>query len=495
MLRSDRMLKRAPCFPACRPPMLHSQSSFVQKQLLHRPVAATLWPSLQLLLLSLSLLPVAGRDAQTPSGHCSRAAAGVGDACPADVANVGSDEEAASPVRWRTRAYERAETSAEVYGGAHAATIFKKHGYEAEIGDDWDLLWTHRPQLRALSLAGISAKGSGGLRLVNQCGYFKAAGQKCHFAGHVNRVVAELEASGDPARTARFAHLRNFVLNHEEPRRRWREEVQSDPSKPWVLKECSAGLAKGVEILHGQALLERAREGRPRIWTVAQEYLVNPFLGFGGRKFHLRVYVLVTGWAPSPHVFMFDEGIVFRSRHSYDDKSVSTRRDVFSAVSPDVEALPHAALWTAIDAVAARSDAIGSAEVRGRLQSVVRELFGGANVALEQSMGSAAAHAERLESQGLACFDFFGLDVMLSASLEPYVLEVNFGSNLEVDDRGSDVSAFLRSVKGPLLEQLAQWSKRRLRRLRRGGAAVAEGEAEAEDHAEADILQNFTRVL
>merc|ERR1712194_689008 len=58
------------------------------------------------------------------------------------------------------------------------------------------------------------------------------------------------------------------------------------------VKECSAGASTGVQLLHGKELRQKTLEEKPKDWVVAQEYLSRPYLGFGGSKFHLRVYVL-----------------------------------------------------------------------------------------------------------------------------------------------------------------------------------------------------------
>ncbi|CAK0866352.1 unnamed protein product [Prorocentrum cordatum] len=265
--------------------------------------------------------------------------------------------------------------------------------------------------------------------------------------------------------------------------------------RPWVVKRCDAGLSQGVALLSGRELLaasERWASGREAKspWTVAQEYLERPYMGFGGSKFHLRVYVLVTRWAPSPSVLVFDEGLVFRSRDPYQHDNLSEGRDIHPAPPRNnVEAFSHATLWASLDAKSAARQAKaaivqrpGSAEVRGRMAAAIRAIFG---EALAESFGDPGeTDPSRV---GFACFDLFGLDVMFDEELRPFVLEVNHGPNLQVDDRGEESEGLLGRVKAPLVAQLAAWAALRARRALEGAA----GERRTEDEA----LLSFTRVL
>ena len=87
-------------------------------------------------------------------------------------------------------------------------------------------------------------------------------------------------------------------------------------------------------------------------WAVAQKYIEEPYLKFGGSKFHMRLYILVTSWE-TPAIFLFNEGFLFRSRHKYDATSPSVEKDVFSAVSDDVENLALSSLWSHLGDLAA----------------------------------------------------------------------------------------------------------------------------------------------
>lgn len=296
--------------------------------------------------------------------------------------------------------------------------------------------------------------------LAHNCHYFKGAGQKCYFAGHMRRIVATLGAK-DPERLKRFKHLRDLVLNHKDQFETWRSEARANPDKAWVYKVCNAGMSQGVEILRGKELLKRVEEPAPKgTWIVAQEYLENMFMGFGQRKFHLRVYVFVSQWHPSPHVFVFNEGVVFRSVHKYNPKKLSNERDVFSMISSDIDALPHSTFWNHLDELHAKNaSSPAAASVKEHMFESINAIFG---VALEESFGKSSDFDKKLRDRGYNCFDLFGLDVMFNDRLEPIILEVNTGPNMEIDDRGEEAGGLLKGVKGPLIAQLAHFMRLRI---------------------------------
>uniref|UniRef100_A0A7S1EX81 Tubulin--tyrosine ligase-like protein 5 n=1 Tax=Noctiluca scintillans TaxID=2966 RepID=A0A7S1EX81_NOCSC len=374
------------------------------------------------------------------------------------------------PLRWRRHPYNE-KPPQRTYGGEFVEQAFRSR-FQGPVSDDhWDVFWHKDLQVEHIVRHELPARPG---RLVNYCGYFKGAGQKCYFCGHSRRVQAALE--NNASRASRFTHLRTFMLKDPKQFAQWAQEVRADPSKPWVFKPCSAGMSTGIELLQGDRLL--AAVGRPsEKWSVAQEYL-HPYMGFGSSKFHLRMYLLVTRWGPPASAFIFDEGIVFRSRQQYNPGALTEDRDVFSAASSEVEALPHAALWTVLDDAAQSTGLPDSSAVREHIFDVVRELF---SVSLEESFGD----REKLHGRGFGCFDLFGLDVMLDETLTPYVLEINTGPNMEISDRGEENTSLLRRVKGVLIEQLLHWAELHVRQPETLDAERIEGES----------LQNFTRIL
>ncbi|CAK0900908.1 unnamed protein product [Prorocentrum cordatum] len=299
-------------------------------------------------------------------------------------------------------------------------------------------------------------------RLASQCGYFMAAGQKCRLARHVAAVRAALGGSVEGR------HPPTYELKNQTQFNAWRAAAQSDLGLHWIVKPCAAGRSAGIRLLSGSEVAGIAEPAWDS-WDVAQAYL-DPYMGFGGRKFHLRLYLLVTRWSPAG-ALLYDSGLVLRSRRAYTEGRRSDE-DIFSAISDDVEPLALAALWGQI-----------GGEAAGRVWSEIGALFA---ELLGHRLAESFGDPRRLLERPYGCFDLFGADVLLDAGLRPFLLEVNMGPNLYVEGRGA-YREVLRQVKAPLVEQVVDWLALRARRAPQG--------REAAEALEASTLLNFTRVL
>lgn len=374
-------------------------------------------------------------------------------------------------LRWRGVPYPAAlQEDGEVYGGDHTTERFAARGFEGPVMDDsWNVLFTQWPASKWLMRHPEvleSAQPSKAVRLVNHCEYYAAAGDKCAFAEHLSRVASF---------TQKHHHLRTFELHDPEQYSQWQREAQNDPHRHWIIKGCTNGASQGIKLLQGRAV----RHSAPAVgtWAVAQEFLAHPYLGWGGHKFHLRLYALVTRWDPVG-VVLFNNGLVFRSRAKYHNGKPSLRKDIFSSVSKQVRLLELGKLWQHIDSTAE----VPSKVVRERVVSLLKDVLGSG---LKESFGD----PRHLAKRGFSCFDLFGVDVILDQQLEPYVLEVNIGPNLWLD---ADYETMQRRVKGELLDQVAHWAQLRIEDQ---STANTEPTLERQIDLENMAFQNFERLL
>jgi len=374
-------------------------------------------------------------------------------------------------LRWRPFPYSvsKPQFAKVIYGGGFVGQAFAQYFDGPEEGEDWDLLWTHRPQDAAL--ASVALPPRSGRRLVNHCNYFAPAGNKCKLSRHTTEIRRHSEEH-------RSRHLRSYDLSNPDELAEWRGDVAENSNKIWVLKPCLGGASQGIQLAKGSEALDAQKGFVPE--TVAQEYVDEPFLGFGGRKFHLRLYILVPRWGPTV-AYLYDNGLVFRSREDYAGSGPSTQRDIFSSISKNVEGLPLATLWQHLDNLSGPVLKAASVEgesvskvVRQRLHNVLAELLSNDK---EEQVGF-----EELESsRGYGCFDLLGADVLLDSKLQPYVLEFNIGPNLWIDNHGQEQMELLKPIKDPLVKQISQWTALRLN--------------DADEKAEEEALRDFTRFL
>jgi len=376
------------------------------------------------------------------------------------------NESSCDGLQWRGAPYKLSDPkfARTIYGGKYITEAFNRCGFVGPFdGEDWDVLWTHRPQDAALMSMDLPPRR--GMRLVNHCNYFQDGGNKCKFARRAN-LLTRKRAEANPR------HLRIYELDDRRQLVDWKKSVNANPEEYWVLKPCLGGGSKGVEVHRGREALTALKHFDTP--TVAQEYVAQPYLGLEGRKFHLRHYILVTRWMPTA-AYLFNDALIFQSRHRYNDRP--SERDIFSGISEAVEGLPQRVLWDRLDADPSLNI---SAAVRANIEDVFREFLG---TEVEEVYGSFSSW----EARQFSCFDLFGVDTMLDAQLQPRVMEINVGPNLWVDNHGKDNEVQLRRIKVPLVDQVLRWAA-----LRTSRRTISPEEAAA---IEASTLQNFTRLL
>ncbi|KAI8474298.1 MAG: tubulin-tyrosine ligase family-domain-containing protein [Monoraphidium minutum] len=256
---------------------------------------------------------------------------------------------------------------------------------------------------------------------------------------------------------------------------------------PWMLKTAQH-LGMGLCLLPGEqafahALVPRAPAAKP--WVLAQRYVADPLL-IGGRKFGVRLWVLVTGAGPL-RAYLSDRGLVLFSTEGYDAESLSDDGEVDYGEGSDASMGGAAAAGAAAAAAtatgagagagagaaaAAAAGGAGRGHVTNYAQNVdgqvwdldmLREHLGGAAYdALWSKLVSSAARVvaatlpevlseqAKLQAPPNSTFELLGLDYLVDADHHPWLLEVNGTPSLAVEhsDGGSGMVRDMVSLLG-----------------------------------------------
>ncbi|CAE7933390.1 Ttll1, partial [Symbiodinium sp. KB8] len=161
---------------------------------------------------------------------------------------------------------------------------------------------------------------------------------------------------------------------------------------------------------------------------IVSRYIDNPLL-VGGKKFDLRLYVLVTSWQPL-QAYIHRSGFARFCAVPYTALSStrSAQRDLdnlymhltnVSIQKHGAEySVTHGGKWP-LECLRAHLKASQGEQATARCFGAIRSLIRHSLLAVQPSMAS-----------GLGCFELYGYDVMLDAELKPWLIEVNASPSL-----------------------------------------------------------------
>mmetsp|Transcript_7442 Transcript_7442/g.19126 ORF Transcript_7442/g.19126 Transcript_7442/m.19126 type:complete len:558 (+) Transcript_7442:172-1845(+) len=322
------------------------------------------------------------------------------------------------PLTVRTFYYATPNRPHVGYGGASARRLFERHGWEearpAHTADDWDLLWTFMPQYTALppGLPRRSQRHNHCMGLAQAWGIHGTKESQWACFAEMRRLFGD----------RRFGYMpETFVLPSQVAA--WRAASVADPGALWIVKSSRGARGRGIVVV----------DAVPTDTTVAlrkgvvQRYVVNPLL-IDGRKFHLRLYVVVASIAPL-RVLMSHTGLLMVAAEAFSaDPAAFTNRRIHltnSAVGATVA--PLVDFWRRLSGLgwsASKQRALWQAfadlAVKVAFSSQVAPP-GGAD-----SPRPGRPHHFEWRKPG-TCFDLLGFDVTVTAAGRPVLLEVNNG--------------------------------------------------------------------
>ncbi|XP_062433499.1 tubulin polyglutamylase TTLL5 isoform X2 [Rhea pennata] len=201
---------------------------------------------------------------------------------------------------------------------------------------------------------------------------------------------------------------------------------------PWIVKPVASSRGRGVYLINNpsQIVLEEN--------ILVSRYISNPLL-IDDFKFDVRLYVLVTSYDPLV-IYLYEEGLARFATVRYDQASKNIKNqfmhltnysvnkksgDYVSCDDPEVE--DYGNKWS-------MSAMLRYLKQEGRdtaaLMANVEDLI--IKTVLSAELVIATACKTFLSHRG-NCFELYGFDVLIDATLKPWLLEVNLSPSLACD--------------------------------------------------------------
>ncbi|XP_048035155.1 polyglutamylase complex subunit TTLL1-like [Megalobrama amblycephala] len=210
------------------------------------------------------------------------------------------------------------------------------------------------------------------------------------------------------------------------------EEFRKSPSSTWIMKPCGKAQGKGIFLINKLSQIKKwSRDSRTSTFVAANSgkevyvislYIDNPLL-IGGKKFDLRLYVLVTNYRPLK-CYMYKLGFCrfctvkyTPSTSELDNMFVHLTNVAIQKHGDDYNHV-HGGKWTV-------------SNLRLYLEStrgwdVTNHLFDQIHWIMVQSVKAVAP----VMNNDKHCFECYGYDIIIDDRLKPWLIEVNASPSL-----------------------------------------------------------------
>lgn len=301
----------------------------------------------------------------------------------------------------------------------------------------WDIFWCDISWIREK----FDSSDYGGARgVVNHFRTYYELTRKDMAAKNIKRYRRALERGpgGRAAGAVCDFQPATYWLPHDY--RIFVEDFKRRAGSVWIMKPVGSAQGKGIFLISKLSQLAEfkrdmrfadsdaaaaADTGNKQQAYIVQQYVERPYL-IGGRKFDMRIYVLVTSFMPL-RAWLYREGFARFSGAVYS----SNKRDLGNA-------------FMHLTNVAVQKQAEGYDSTRGCkwLMSQVRRYLAArhgeeATAACMRAVDSLIATSLRavqpVMNSDPRCFELYGFDVLFDDELKPWLIEVNASPSLTAD--------------------------------------------------------------
>ena len=211
------------------------------------------------------------------------------------------------------------------------------------------------------------------------------------------------------------------------------EEFKRYPGSAWIMKPVGSAQGKGIFLMTKLSQIEKWKTDTrfdPTISEedltpeyIVQQYIYNPCL-IGGKKFDLRIYALVTSYSPLK-IYLYREAFAR-----------------FTFVTYSMADLDNTAMHLTNVAIQKKSaeydQSKGCKWLFSRLKRYLATVHGHERAEklardIDNVIITTIASVQKVLMNDKRCFELYGFDILLDATLKPWLCEVNASPSLTAD--------------------------------------------------------------
>ncbi|KAL1122620.1 hypothetical protein AAG570_002947 [Ranatra chinensis] len=321
---------------------------------------------------------------------------------------------------------------------------FEKRGWiHVNPEEEWNFYWAGMQTCR--NLFGLeSGYRMNDNQIINHFPNHHELTRKDLLVKNIKRYRKELERDGNPlaarAPNGKYLYLNfvpvTFVLPADY--NMFVEEYRKNPQSTWIMKPCGKSQGAGIFLINKLSKLKRwSRESKtpfnPNLVKetyVISRYIDNPLL-IGGKKFDLRLYVLVTSFRPLK-AYLFKLGFCRFCTVKY-DASMQELDNIFVHLT-NVSVQRHGGDYNSMHGGKLSVDNLRLYLEGTRGKTVTDNLFKNITWLIVHSLKAVSY----IISNDKHCFECYGYDIIIDNNLKPWLIEVNASPSLTsttVNDR------------------------------------------------------------
>ncbi|CAH8633542.1 unnamed protein product [Schistosoma bovis] len=303
--------------------------------------------------------------------------------------------------------------------------------------EDWNIFWASVQSIRMLFSNEASYRLSDN-QIVNHFPNHFELTRKDLMVRNIKRYRRELQKEGNPLAvkddTGRYFFLDFIPVTYMLPQdyNLFAEEFKRNPSSTWIMKPSGKARGVGIFLINKLSQLKRwSRDGKSgligatpacRDSYVISRYIENPLL-IGGKKFDLRLYVLVTSFRPlKTYVYKLGFCRFCTVRYNSDVSELDNMFVHLTNVSIQKHGIHynsiHGGKWTT------ENFRLWLQGTKGK--PVSDKLFDEIHWIIVHSLKAVA----NVMINDRHCFECYGYDIIIDDNFKPWLVEVNASPSL-----------------------------------------------------------------